>query len=327
MATTVDDMRAQAVLLTKQRLHRPKSRAGAGILFFILTLIICLLPLPQGETGRTSMQAAFRPNDPRMLPTCSTQEELCPSVWSVTGDNGVRYKMVRFMSGTESTVKTLAVPEPLLDRWPFPDCASADGNDAACLEGSLKRLALVGVAPTMGPIPKSGALQDGSDRRVATMMLESILWDGGVIPVRSTILSAAGTETALMVLSTLTGPNSNYATEEKEPVYGLNRVGPRHNKKGSDASSLADFLFTGDGLATPGDLLICTVDEAEAQSLGVGRVRPTCRQWFTIPEVGMLVRLTYDRSLLPEWQAIKKGAKARVAEFLLSTVTPAGDED
>lgn len=326
MATTVQDMRAQAILLRKQRTHRPKSRVREWILFGLLTVIICLLPLPQKES-RISMQAAFRPNDPRMLPTCSTQEESCPSVWSVTGDNRLRYKMIRFMSGTASTVKTLAVPEPLLDRWPFPDCASADGNDPACLEGSLKRLALVGLAPSMSPIPKGSGLQEGSDRRVATMMLESILWDGGVIPLRSTILNAAGTETALMVLSTLTGPNAAYATQEKEPVYGLSRVGPRHDKKGSDASSLADFLFTGDGLATPGDLLICTVDEAEGQAAGVGRVRPTCRQWFTIPEVGMLVRLTYDRSLLPEWQAIKKGAKTRVFEFLLSTVTPSNDDD
>ena len=41
-----------------------------------------------------------------------------------------------------------------------------------------------------------------------------------------------------MVLNTLTGPNATYATEQKEPIYGLNRVGPRHDRQvGSDASS------------------------------------------------------------------------------------------
>jgi hypothetical protein len=268
-------------------------------------------------------EIAFRPGDARFLPSCGTQEESCPAAWSVMGDNGIRYKMIRFISGATDSVKTMAVPEFLLDRWPFPDCVTSEGNDPTCLEGAVRRVALVGRAPNITPV-QSSALADRMDQRTMTMMMESIVWDGDVVPVRASILKAADTETALMVLGTLIGPNAAFATTVKDPLYGLTRVGPKHDRKGSDASSLTDFLYTGNGLATPDDLMICSVEESESTAQAVGYVRPACRQWFTVPEVNVLVRLTYDRSLLPQWQLLKKNAKERVREFM--QLTPSDGE-
>jgi hypothetical protein len=117
----------------------------------------------------------------------------------------------------------------------------------------------------------------------------------------------------------VTGTNARYPTMAKEPLHGLNRIGPRHDRTGRDAATLVDLLYTGSDWRESDDLLICTVEEAgNVSPIATGAMRPTCRQWFTIPELGLTVRLAFERSHLAEWRSMKEMAGARLADFALA---------
>src|SRR3954447_23198362 len=146
-------MRARAAALAESRSRGPAKQRKSWLLYCAVVLAACMVTPSNNllNLGRRTQlpEIAFRPGDARFLPSCGTQEESCPAAWSAMGDNGIRYKMIRFISGATDSVKTMAVPEFLLDRWPFPDCVTSEGNDPTCLEGAVRRVALAGTDPKL----------------------------------------------------------------------------------------------------------------------------------------------------------------------------------
>ncbi|MFO1148559.1 MAG: hypothetical protein U1E62_09280 [Alsobacter sp.] len=270
----------------------------------------------------------FLAADPQLAWSCPA--EACAPDWKATGRDGVAYRLVRIEVENREAPRVLAIPEALLDRFPFPECdvvaTSATGKpgqpakSVGCPAGALSRIALVATLPAFRPAGRAKLLEQDSRTDVITMALDAAREQSG-FRRGSTADRANRMDTWLTAWSAALA-RRGFMIERKPSLHGLQRVGPAHGLLGRDAATLSDVLFPGEGLAGASDVLMCTVEEAlkDDRQLAVVLMPPraSCWHWFSIPDLGLDVRLSYDRTHLPEWRQTHEKALALVNRFALS---------
>jgi hypothetical protein len=274
---------------------------------------------------------AFLPSDPQIDLPCSG--EGCSPDWRATGRDGIDYRLVRVAVENRRSPLVLALPEALLDRFPFPECDVTSNTSAlagvarpppgqaprpvGCRSGAVSRIALVARLP--GFVPAGRPSLFGKDERddVVTMVIdvsrENADFRRGIAADRS-----GGLETWLTAWSTAMA-RKGYIMARKTPSFGLNRLGPEHGLVGRDAAILSDVMYTGPVVGGSSDVLMCTVEEAlmdDGQSrMGQKAPQATCWHWFAVTDLGLDVRLSYDRSKLPDWRVTREAALTQVRHF------------
>jgi hypothetical protein len=335
------DLDLQPVRMQPDRRHR-LAPARAAIRAAVATILVLTTSagsflavrahVGSASAGRSGLvKAAFQPGDPQLTHPCPA--DTCSPDWSAKGGDGVAYRLVRVGVENRASPLVLAVPEGLLDRFPFPECDESGftASTAAvarprlgqpprpgnCQNGVVSRVSLVATLPALEPAGQASLTTREDRDDIVTMVIDVQRAKADFRRALSADRSG-GLETWLTAWSTAMA-RKGYLMARKAPAFGLNRLGPEHGLVGRDATTLSDVLFSGDAVGGSSDVLMCTVEEALLDDgqpkMGLKPAKATCWHWFAVPDLGLEVRLSYDRCHLPNWRETRAMALAKVTRF------------